>query len=334
MTVCGVVFRPPSPLIATALLTLSACATVPRDAALELARAGVEVTGAVQEQAELTRLQRASTQSLRVFSNTLLDCETRTASRRPSPCSPVLPPDTVNARFRAVDAQLRRREDAVVALMGAYQALQREAETDDAAALEAATAKASNAASAFAVSVGLPALPALAIEIGRAGAAYYASSAERQRLLRASTQIRAATQLVAASQDRLRVIVARERTEYLNIRQEVRDKVVERGLALEDADLSAAISAAGLKADREAKRRGERPVRAAAAAYGELDRRRSFEAAMASFDASTRALLALDARHGEFESGAPLRTADLIAQMNDLTARIRRARGLDEETKP
>lgn len=316
---------------AASLVLAAGCASVPRQPALDLADAGQQAARAVELQKELSLEQRQAVHGFDVFLTTVDTClgamqRERTAGRPPENalCPPETPPAENVQQAAAVTQQLELRERAAAALGRAYGAFRREAETDNAAALDAALGEAATSVNALGAALGLGPIPGIVTGVGRSLGGAWASEAERTRLVAGSRGLRAATAQLAEAQRLMLPAITAERARYLRSWRLLRRTLVAGNVVKDDPDLAAAATAAGLGTLRPEP--PPRDLRAGAEAFSEVQRERSLTAALAAFTASTQALQELDDQHADFEAGRPLSLEDLALRLEDVAARVRQAR--------
>lgn len=180
-------------------LSLTACASVPRDQASQLAKSGAEASDlAAQEVRDLSgRLDRQ--EELTAFTATW---ETCVELADPNQCEPVEQSDANAQEVQKLIRAINLRADALTALADAYRALGQEAEYDAEGAMETVVGRLTTSVNAYADIIQPGSGTLISAPLGQAisqGAGLLARDRQRARLRNGSARIRAAVGLLRQS---------------------------------------------------------------------------------------------------------------------------------------
>lgn len=305
-------------------LGLTACASVPRDQAAQLARSGAEASDlAAQEVRDLSgRLDRQ--EELMAFTTTWETCVELTD---PTQCEPV---DQSDANAREVDKLIQAinlRARALTALADAYRALGQEAEYDAGGAMETVVGRLTTSVNAYADIIQPGSGTLISAPLGQAitrGAGVLAGDRQRARLRDGSARIRGAVGLLRRS-------LGAEVQLFNSLSGSFAEQEGATVEALYDAGLIsrapllqplAADLGVTLVFDAEQILANDRRARASALAFlrGQANDRVRLQAAR--YDAILKTLAKLETAHTDFETVGGADIADLNRAIADITALI------------
>lgn len=311
-------------LIAGACIGLTACASVPRDQAAQLARSGAEASDlAAQEVRDLSgRLDRQ--EELTAFTATW---ETCVELADPTRCEPV---DQSDANAREVDTLIQSinlRARALTALADSYRALGQEAEYDSEGAMETVVGRLTARVNAYAEIIQPGSGTLINGASGgaiRQGAGLLARDRQRARLRNGSARIREAVALLRRSLGAEVQLFNRLSGSFAEQEGATVEALYDAGLISRAPLLQPMADALGVTLVPEAEviLASDPRARGAALAFlrGQANDRVRLQAAR--YDAILRTLARLETAHTDFETLGGADIADLNRAIAQVTALI------------
>lgn len=330
-------------LFAGLTLGLSACVSVPRDAAVQLAKAGqttaaasaTSLSGAAAEVSGLTErnLVRFAIQ------NCLRDMNGAPANKPPL-CEPGRLSDAsarADEANRKLAVVMLLRMKAVQQLGEAYGAMKEEADYDARGELETALdglTTSANALSTALVAVGAPALPALTLlPIAKRLAGESAAVAQRRRLKEASAQLRQIDERLIVALEQEQAVFKQISAAVLANRNEVADVLLANGIADPIPLVTEFSSGMGLGAPATLSRTDPRTI-VAARTLSAYRGQRAVALSGAAYDGNLKALRALVTQHRKFEAEETFDAVALAGAIDELAGWADLIKGLNETATP
>lgn len=321
------------------MLALSACVSVPRDAAVQLAKAGqttaaasaTSLSGAAAEVSGLTERNLVRF----AISNCVVAMAAAPADKPPL-CEPSLLNDA-SARADEANRKLANvmllRVKAVQQLGAAYGALKEEADYDARGELETSLdslATSANALSGALIAAGAPGLPALALlPIAKRLAGENAALAQRRRLKEASAQLRQIDERLILALEQEQTIFKRISADVLANRNQVADLMLANGIADPLPLVTEFSTGMGLGAPATLSRTDPRTI-VAARTLSAYRGQRAVSLSGAAYQGNLKALKALVAQHRKFEAEETFDAVALEGAVDELVGWADLIKGLNE----
>lgn len=294
-------------LVIGAVASLAACATVPRDTAVELAKTGEAAATTLQ-----TNLARSSNEAMLseqflAFSTTYDLC-TATVDR----CKPYQPSPDRLADRKAYQGHVARRIKAVASLRTAYQSFAKLAETDLRGDTEAKIGGMVGSLNRYVMPLGLSPLDLTAVvgPLAQQVGGIFADDRQAKQVRAANDALSAATRKMADALEREAFIYDSLGRDYADRRRDFNVRLLRAGL-IEDSEVIkplAEASGATLPDDLEARIKAKPALGKATEAVASLGTPGEDGSGKAVYAASANALRELANSHDRF---AKLKSSDL-----------------------
>lgn len=315
----------------TSLLT--ACASVPRGPASELAGAGMKTTNAFSTDVRDLNVQISRIDILKAYTSTWNACQNPTPMK---PCETQTESDAVKQKRLELMEAIELRAEALDGLRAAYEALNAEASYDAKADLSGAVNEAVTSVNAYAAKIseiggGAPGSDLISKPLSSAlnfGAGLWAEHKQKKRLLAASKEIQAVAQRL---HDALKVeaFVFKSFSETVTIQRQMTQAALLQGGLISGSELirPMATNVGGtLVKDADALIAKSPAARTAIEAAMIESSKTEARILATRYDASIDALNALIKSHKNFEMGQPLGISDVIRFLTELNAAIEAAK--------